>query len=121
MREVLFRGRRSSGRWVYGWYSEYNGIPTITDIYGEIHRVDSATVGQYTGLRDQNVQRIFEGDLLLLRDETAVVLFEGAAFVIRIPSHIYFVTELRENLADGSRVIGNIHNNPELIGGGGDG
>ena len=72
MREVLFRGKEvADGKWIEGFYSaeEYNlyirkieYIPRI-QVLGECVSLGvlPETVGQYTGLCDKNVNRVFEG------------------------------------------------------------
>ena len=122
MREIIFRGKCSDGRWIYGWYSKYNGIPTITDSYGEIHRVDSATVGQFTGLFDQNGTRIYEGDVITDRTTkyTTGAIYYGSGNIdcIECCGGVYgFYSKENADLrrAKDCVVIGNIHDNPDLL------
>ena len=137
MREVLFRGKEvADGKWIEGFYSaeEYNPysgevehIPRI-QIIGKCVSlgVIPETVGQYTGLTDKNGVRIFEGDLVryaerrLGGEDVSVafpVTFDEGGFC----AHHYFLNNwLRNGLGGNTKledieVIGNIHDNPELL------
>lgn len=70
MREILFRGKRTDGKgWMYGYYSfnqttNIHWIRTPRTTYWDEDMVDPSTVGQYTGLKDKDGKRIFEGDII---------------------------------------------------------
>lgn len=144
MREILFRGKRlDNGEWVTG-YLEYfyskDGtwkLHCYISIWGkEMHKVDPSTVGQFTGLM-ANGKRIFEGDLLngfsypFLRDNAhdyfaEVVWFENSpAFSLVVHKNpLSAVRGISAGNADYMEdfdesdweIIGNIYDNPELLG-----
>lgn len=125
MREILFRGKvKNTNEWQYGdlrhWTKKSVGIH-----HQELHttlRVIPETVGQYTGLIDKNGKRIFEGDIIDTPDRLIkVVWFErNAQFDLNFIKHAHDkkiinfkgieMRDLKEY-----EVIGNIHDNPELL------
>ena len=135
MREILFRGKRcDNGEWVQGFYVRAdhhwhkNGIHKDWIALGAsanggwfaLHNkyaVKAETVGQYTGLTDKNGKKIFEGDIVQGKDrlEKHLEVFgyidhKNGSFVITGD----FMTHYRW-LDYEVEVIGNIHENPELL------
>ncbi|EKP7338737.1 hypothetical protein P3888_001104 [Listeria monocytogenes] len=104
-----------------------NEIILFTEFNGEIRCIPE-TVGQFTGLTDKNGKKIFEGDIILVTYDGAhefnspVKYFsdEGyPAFDMQVPSEYYFDSNALSTLVIPSsyelEVIGNIHENPELL------
>ena len=131
MREILFRGKRiDNGEWVEGNLfvpdkMDFRKPPTEilmgTNIVRISYEVDPETVGQYTGLKDKNGKRVFEGDICQHEKtgRTISVSWHGtmAGYVWskRIEdSHLFDFGELFR-VHDKYAVIGNIHDNPELL------
>ncbi|KRL88614.1 hypothetical protein FC50_GL002374 [Lacticaseibacillus pantheris DSM 15945 = JCM 12539 = NBRC 106106] len=75
-------------------------------------------MGEYTGLHDRNGKEIYEGDVL--RDENGdlyKVKFDGGQFqpLLRYGGTQVAIESIVD-MADYSSVIGNIYENPELLG-----
>lgn len=119
MREILFRGKRvDNGEWVYGDLFSLFERPCIkfggTD--KEIVGVKAETVGQYTGLTDKNGVKIYEVDILKViagkHTKICRVIFQDGAFVGIDEDGGECDFRYLINL----EVIGNIHDNAELLG-----
>jgi uncharacterized phage protein (TIGR01671 family) len=128
MREILFRGKEKD-QWVSGYYWKYeqNGkeFHVIRDSADKLlkfnHICDPKTLGQYTGLTDKNGVKIFEGDIVRYNDTIHKVIFctiNGCAFFgITMPDRGEIWNFDGITCANKMEVIGNIHDDPELIGG----
>ena len=144
MREIIFRGKRlNDGEWV-----ESNFVKGCIDDCAYIFEfgnkdlcrnfvdVITETVGQYTGLTDKNGKRIFEGDMIKPFDDEIdkmVVEFHFGQFLLCLygergymaeygweesGNYGCFEAEPLSSYGDDIEVIGNIHDNPELLKGG---
>ena len=124
MREILFRGKHlDTEEWVYGVpLFEVNRSYMIEDLFispkyqctGAVNSiVDPETVGQYTGLTDKNGKKIFEGDIIKLGNKVSFVFFGISSF--RHTRYGKHAVDLLFNYADNCEIIGNIHDNPELL------
>ena len=139
MLEILFRGKRfDNGKWVEGGYIPLDvdsGYTYIIEpcIYAstfsaldliKLHLilVIPETVGQYTGLTDKNGVKIFEGDILAANfDED----FPENLTIVEVVWNEYgWCTKEGSAVPDAFddsdgdlfEIIGNIHDNPELLG-----
>jgi len=140
MREIFYRGQtrrygekiRMNGEkvpsnWVYGGICQGKGDFSI--IYGsmdverenptEKHVVYTDTIGQYTGLTDKNGTKVFEGDIVKLfyKDGFEIGLIGWSNIDFRYKFASPDGTAYGFDVTDVFEVVGNIHDNPELLGG----
>ena len=126
MREIKFRGKRiDTGEWIFGDLLQDGDLSFIVGRLKEFMDtpvneclVKPDTVGQYTGLKDRNGKEIYEGDIiggsngsingypwpftLLIKWNDAACGFNTPKWGYMDSTHYY-------------EVIGNIHDNPELL------
>ena len=132
MRETLFRGKRLyDGEWVFGFYVHcadrwgrdkdlIQSLDLESGEFGFLHEVAPETVGQYTGLLDKNGKGIFEHDICRNTRNGEIVLVKwhgtmaGYVWCKHGESHLSDFGELFRAY-DKYEVIGNIHDNPELM------
>lgn len=137
-REILFRGKEiNNEKWHYGDLLRFgnkryiNICPRFVDEYiveedkialysfGNFIEVIPETIGRYTGLTDRNGVKIFEGDIIKGKGKNV--------FVVEYNQNIAsFITKGFGTLAcpcmnigtmEYYEAVGNIHDNPELLGG----
>ena len=123
MREILFRGKDVNNKWHFGNFIKdkyYFSEEICYSIYsvgcGE-HQVIPETAGQYTGLTDKNGTKIFEGDIVKVSYTDGFEI--GAICWSNLNFRFCFNTpegfSYGFNVSDELEVIGNIHDNPELL------
>ena len=118
MRTIKFRGKRPDGSWNYGRSIRFkqNG-----EVYIQGASVDPQTVGQFTGLRDSHGRDIYDGDIIKIvgSNEAKHVAYSDkeAAFGIQYSDGDFFAFafDISGISEDCYEVIGNIHDNPELL------
>lgn len=135
MREILFRGKRKdNGMWIYGSLiglldgSVYiSPVDTLLGYEGldEMEEVIPETVGQYIGTDDKNGTKVFEGDILDMEyfEGICLVVFDGSSFGYEQKrdleeDNVYsmpFDDSEYGYLTSGFTIVGNIHDNPELM------
>lgn len=121
MREILFRGKRlDNGEWIYGDLLQSDNpfrkyiCPKNT---ASMVHVDCKSIGQYTGLCDRRGERIFEGDIVDIlpeADEIGVIEWSDDEAMFMLEADVFCANFDNYYSTDGE-VIGNIHDNPDLL------
>lgn len=133
MREILFKAKRKdNGEWVEGyfvnlWMKHHNRYDPLITTDECSHNIDPETVGQYTGLIDRNNKKIFEDDIIKDHKNGNVgrVVFHNGSWMVW-GNYLDTYEEFLSNLCSVNysksfdrfvrgEVIGNIHDNPELL------
>lgn len=132
MREIKFRGKRlENGEWVHGSLVSIHDTAIIvedcdfswdpdTDITAfwfdkKENEVDPATVGQYTGLKDKNGEKIYEGDIVEWENLMKTNMRSVIAYRDRMFCFVDANNEPEEIWCCSFTKIGNIHDTPELL------
>ena len=127
-REILFRGKSiGTDEWLYGNLFNYgltapSNVPCISvcvptswkEAYN-LYAVHPDTIGQYTGLKDKNGKKIFEGDIISIGEPNIkyITMWRDAGLCakqIGASSYIgltYWASDIE--------VLGNVIDNPELM------
>jgi uncharacterized phage protein (TIGR01671 family) len=127
MREIEFRGKHSKAS---GWYSGNlilhkfkDCTKAVIDLFCQPASVEVIikTVGQYTGLKDKNGVKIFEGDIMssskTINKYSILEVVEWQEEYARLMLRQIGCKALSDITTANkhNEVIGNIHDNPELL------
>ncbi|MCU2211454.1 YopX family protein [Enterococcus faecalis] len=116
-----FRARDQRGNWHIGLLTFMFGQYAIVNEADEntVYLIDKETIGQSTGLKDKNGVEIFEGDVLYYipfesHINNSIIVFEKGSFCTKMLRNGK-LTSVRFIDSEEYEVIGNIHENPELL------
>lgn len=122
MRQIKFRAwYKESKRFLENVQDLFNDKLNFPACFADILHDDNCVVEQYTGLKDKNGVEIYEGDILHWldpwtdkQDWLGVVIYQEAGF--KLDTDFAFKnTEWVEAGTWRFDVVGNVHQNPELL------
>lgn len=125
-REIKVRGKDLiHNEWIYGGLAEdkdENAVILPKNNWQKGGCVDKDTIGQFTGIYDSHYREVYEGDIIKREDAfggTYIVeirsVHDGVKFVFPHDERYYLLPSDFINGDFVFSVIGNIHDNPELI------
>ena len=121
MRVILFRGKNDRGEWIEGFYVKDVIETYIYDKHRNIRMqsVIPETIGQYAELTDKNVKKVFDGDILKNEYEKNKYQYFKVYYCNTTHSWLvenkYGMLGKLYNVIGDIEIIGNIHDNPELL------
>ena len=135
MREIEFRAKTKTNKWVFGNYYICDRQPAIQMNFLR-YFINPETLGQYTGLCDKNGTKIFEGDIIKYFEDnsrfeikfnrigydsgvglTGFVCVDDKRYCKEVDydtKEEFYICDRCVDLKQ-VEVIGNIHDDPELL------
>lgn len=120
MREILFKGYNTTeNKWIYGYLDNFADDLKDKDECYVIHSrdypfpmmVEIESIGQFTGIFDNNNNKIFEGDIIEIYDKNYIkrekkeVCFVAGAWRIKDNSFLNNLSDISINM--NVKVVGN--------------
>ena len=111
MRKIIFRGKlTTTGEWAEGFLVDEKHIGNRMQSYPVVPE----TVGQFSGLHDTNGRGIFEGDIVQYKDERGEITYRDSEAMFAVCFDTW-CTDFDHLQGKDIEIIGNIHDNPELM------
>jgi len=119
MREIKFRAwNKKQNRW-----ANHNELLGDIEVRASVNSPSILTVGEdkydintHTGLRDKNGKEIYEGDIARGRYNNWIISFESGCFQGKQSNCVSHLVPICNMASEMIEVIGNIYENPELLG-----